>query len=519
MLKIAARKSDLARLQAYTVADALLECHPELEVNFEFSSSFGDKNPHVKLSEMPEKGAFTQDFEEGLKQGRFDLVVHSWKDLPTQMPFHSRIFTLPRQDPRDVLLVKKNSLESIRAQKRIDVLTSSPRRAYHIKPFIKDFFPIALTEDQIFSHEVRGNIPTRLKKLVTSNEHSLIVAKAALDRLLSSSNSEFSQVQQEMRSYLDQCHFMVLPLSTFPTAAAQGALAIEVLESNAGVIQYLEKIHCQETYDHVKRERDLLASLGGGCHQKVGMTALSHDRGEFFSAQGLRPDHSTISILDFMNSQQSSPTQYLPHELYPLLEGHSSAKPELFFSRSYLSVDVPAHDSIFVSKDTALPLEWDENYKKKESVILSCSGLMTWRKLAQRGLWVSACSESLGEEYLPNVQYLSGREHRWLKLTHDGPHESEFMDSYPTYKLTAVAPHLRPDLSDKKAFYWMSGSQFMEAIRHNPDIMEGDHACGPGSSYKAIRSKLPSHKDLKIYLNYKQWYEDLSNSHGGNDEC
>ena len=81
---IGSRRSDLARIQAYQVGETLRGAHPQIEINYSFHESLGDKNLNDPLWQMPEKGVFTQDFREGLLRGDFDLVVHSWKDLPLE---------------------------------------------------------------------------------------------------------------------------------------------------------------------------------------------------------------------------------------------------------------------------------------------------------------------------------------------------------------------------------------------------------------------------------------------------
>ena len=96
-LTIAARRSELARIQAYQVGDALATAHPHLDLEFSFHESLGDRNQNDPLWQMPEKGVFTQDFREGLLAGNFDLVVHSWKDLAIEDDLETEIVaTLPR---------------------------------------------------------------------------------------------------------------------------------------------------------------------------------------------------------------------------------------------------------------------------------------------------------------------------------------------------------------------------------------------------------------------------------------
>ena len=110
-VRIAARHSDLARLQAYRVGDALKRAHPGLEIVYNFRASLGDLNQTDPLWRMPEKGVFTEDFLKDLTQDAADLVVHSWKDLPTEpRPETEIVATLARADARDLLLFRRDRL-------------------------------------------------------------------------------------------------------------------------------------------------------------------------------------------------------------------------------------------------------------------------------------------------------------------------------------------------------------------------------------------------------------------------
>ena len=136
-LKIASRKSDLARLQAYQVGAALSKAHPQHEVHYHFRQSLGDINQSDPLWKMPEKGVFTEDFREGLLKGEWDMVVHSWKDLPIDIPEGSEIAaTLPRADMRDLFLLKKKAWEKVQKSGSLRVFTSSPRRIYNLEHFL-----------------------------------------------------------------------------------------------------------------------------------------------------------------------------------------------------------------------------------------------------------------------------------------------------------------------------------------------------------------------------------------------
>src|SRR5438876_6414022 len=213
---IASRRSDLARIQAYQVGEALKTAHPQIEIDYSFHESLGDLNQNDPLWQMPEKGVFTQDFRAGLLRGDFDLVVHSWKDLAIEDDPDTEIAaTLPRADARDLLLVPGSRWPEIERTGAMSILTSSPRRSYNLNSFLGTALPAQLRELNFV--DVRGNVPTRVRKLFQLNADGLIVAKAAIDRLLEAEPGEFADTRAELRRVPSQCRWMVLPLSPNPS--------------------------------------------------------------------------------------------------------------------------------------------------------------------------------------------------------------------------------------------------------------------------------------------------------------
>jgi len=286
---IASRRSELARIQAVQVGEALRAAHPHLEINYSFRESLGDKNQNDPLWQMPEKGVFTQDFREGLLRGEFDLVVHSWKDLTIENDPETEIAaTLPRADARDLLLIRNDRWAEVERTGVISILTSSPRRGYNLDSFLREELPAKLRELNFVN--VRGNVPTRVRKLFQSDVDGLIVAKAALDRLLEANQEEFAATQTELREALSRCRFIVLPLRANPSAPAQGALAIEIHQRREDLRYLLAPINCPETLAVVAREREILASYGGGCHQKIGVSVLRRPFGEITFLRGVTDD-------------------------------------------------------------------------------------------------------------------------------------------------------------------------------------------------------------------------------------
>src|SRR5215475_7082109 len=206
---VASRRSDLARVQAYQVGEALRAAHPQIKINYSFHESLGDKNLNDPLWQMPDKGVFTQDFREGLLRGDFDLVVHSWKDLAIEDDPQTQIAaTLPRADARDLLLIREDRWPQIQHTGHVSMLTSSPRRAYNLDSFLRSALPADLRTLTFVN--VRGNVPTRIRKLFQSDVDGLIVAKAAIDRLLESEQPEFSITRSEIRKGLARARWMVL---------------------------------------------------------------------------------------------------------------------------------------------------------------------------------------------------------------------------------------------------------------------------------------------------------------------
>src|SRR6185436_321662 len=182
--------------------------------------------------QMPEKGVFTQDLREGLLAGRYDLAVHSWKDLAIEDDGTTEIAaTLPRADMRDLLLVRADRWQDVEATGRLTVLTSSPRRSYNLNQFLRKALPGDIKE--LDFQPVRGNVPTRVRKMWQPGADALVVAKAAIDRLLQASQTEFAETQAALRQALAACRWMVLPLRENPTAPAQGALAVEIKRDRA----------------------------------------------------------------------------------------------------------------------------------------------------------------------------------------------------------------------------------------------------------------------------------------------
>lgn len=493
---IASRRSDLARIQAYQVGEALTTEHPQIEIDYSFHESLGDRNQNDPLWQMPEKGVFTQDFREGLLRGDFDLVVHSWKDLAIdEDPETEIVATLPRADARDLLLVPKERWPEVERTGVMTILTSSPRRSYNLGSFLREALPAKIGELNFTN--VRGNVPTRVRKLLESGTDGLIVAKAALDRLLEAKQSEFAATQAELRQALSRCRWMVLPLHENPSAPAQGALAIEILSRRSDVRELLTPLNCVETFAAVTQEREILRSYGGGCHQKIGANVLRRPFGEITFLKGLTDDGQVLDLYA-LSASQPRPPKVSSEQLWPLNPSESN-----WFSREPIPIEiVDGQPALWIAKADALPDDW---FPGAEQIVWA-SGVQTWKKLARRGVWVHGSAESLGEQEPQKINSLAGRELTWLKLTHAGGYNEGSLPTLATYRLVPKAGQV--ELKGKTYFFWKSGSSFEHALALYPWIKSMTHFCGPGNTVRILeRNGIQPH----VFLDHVQWLREMAN--------
>jgi hydroxymethylbilane synthase len=492
---IASRRSELARIQAYQVGDSLQTLHSQLEINYSFHDSLGDRNQNDPLWQMPEKGVFTQDFREGLVRGDFDLVVHSWKDLAIEEDPETEIAaTLPRADARDLLLVREERWPDVARSGVMTILTSSPRRSYNLETFLRHALPVKL--DELNFGNVRGNVPTRVRKLFESEDDGLIIAKAAIDRLLAAKQGEFAATQSELRRALSQCRWMVLPLRENPSAPAQGALAIETVRRRADVRELLAPLNCPETFAAVSQEREILRGYGGGCHQKIGVSVLRRPFGEITFLRGLTDNGQVLQDYS-LHSTQPRPPKAAKAQMWPLSPFDAD-----WFTREQIPGKPAEIDAaLWIAKADALPDDWSPGRHQ----VVWISGVRSWKRLARRGIWVNGCAESLGEQEPPNIEVLAGGDLTWLKLTHADGYDEGAMPVLATYRL--VPKEGRVDLEGKSYLFWQSGSSFERALSLNPWVKSMTHFCGPGNTQRILeRNGVQPH----VFLDHAQWLKEMS---------
>jgi len=250
-LLIATRSSELALRQARQVQAALARAGVAVELKT--YKTAGDKKLDEPLSAIGGKGLFTKELEVDLAKGAVDCCVHSLKDLPTELPDGLTIgAVLTREDPRDVLIANSvtgaTSIADLPRGSRVG--TSSLRRRAQLMALREDIEVVAL----------RGNVPTRIRKVDDGQVHAAILAAAGVHRL---------GVSQRIASYLDAPQWL--------PAAGQGAIAVEIREDDDRMRGLLFPLHDAETALQVRAERAFLAALEGGCQVPIGALAQESD--------------------------------------------------------------------------------------------------------------------------------------------------------------------------------------------------------------------------------------------------
>ena len=493
-LTIVSRKSILAKLQAIEVSETIKNKFPETKIIFKTKDTSGDIDLTTPLHKMPEMGVFTSDIREELLSGKADIAVHSWKDLPVDLEEGTEVAaTIKRVDPRDVLIFKKKSLK----KNKIEIFTSSPRRQENLSKFLKKALPFEI--DSLSFTDIRGNILTRVQKLQDSNADGLVLAKAALDRLLfpvEEGSRELDSFKDDLSEFL----WMVIPSSQNPCAPGQGALAIEVKSGNEKVIELLNEINDLDVFKDVEDEREKLKKYGGGCHQKIGVSIENHPLGKITTEKGLTPDNELIDKRSFFPfKKELSKFENPIKDFYPKLK-----KDFKLFSRSKINDGI---DKIKTIKNSGLYISRASAIEKGTAIDLSnvvwTSGVENWFKLAKKGIWVNGTSDSLGEEQSKPDSFM--KKVNWFLVSHIDS-ESKDKKLIATYKL--VPEKEIEDLSKYSHFYWMSISSFKEALKRFPSIENAEHSCGLGKTFDELNKLYPN--KIKPFLNYEDWLEKVN---------
>ena len=276
-IKIGTRASKLALWQANWVKSALTANDSSRNVELVTIKTKGDKILDVPLAKVGGKGLFVKEIEQGLLDHRIDIAVHSMKDMPAAIPDGLCIGAIPQREVATDVLISKKNLEFAELPAGAVIGTSSLRRAAQLRHARSDIEIIPL----------RGNLDTRLKKLATENLDAIVLAAAGVLRL---------GLEDRITEYLNS--EIMLP------AVGQGALCIEMRQSDPKIGPMVKPLDDSQTRAIVLGERAFLNRLGGSC--QVPIAGHGEIKGNNFQLTGLVADIDGSCIF---KSDLSGPTE------------------------------------------------------------------------------------------------------------------------------------------------------------------------------------------------------------------
>lgn len=240
---IGTRGSPLALAQTELIKKLLFAAQPAIAVEIKIIKTSGDIFQTASLTTGAGKGLFTKEIEDQLLTGTIDVAVHSLKDLPTVLPDGLTIGAVPpREDAHDLLVTKQPA-----------TLASLPRGAVVASSSIRRRAQLLAARPDLRLVEIRGNVETRLRKLVETDSWSAtVLAAAGLNRL-------------GLRPRWPQLHWRPMAFDVMIPAVGQGAIACEVRANDFTTQEVLAKINDAGTLACTEAERVFLRALGGGC--------------------------------------------------------------------------------------------------------------------------------------------------------------------------------------------------------------------------------------------------------------
>lgn len=244
---IGSRGSKLALYQSNLVKSLLEQAEPGLTCEVRIIHTKGDKILDVALSKIGDKGLFTKELERALLDDEVDLCVHSTKDMPTALPEGLAIMGMPkRANAQDAIISSTPGLTVDSLPQGARVATGSLRRVAQLLRRRPD----------IEACEIRGNVDSRVKRVLDGEFDAGILAAAGVERL---------GLQDAVSGNI--------PTGVLIPAAGQGAIAIEARQNDAEIAALLEKITDRDTLLAVTAERFVLGALEGGCQVPMGIHA------------------------------------------------------------------------------------------------------------------------------------------------------------------------------------------------------------------------------------------------------
>lgn len=279
-MTIGTRGSDLALTQTRDVIRRLAGCWRQLTVRESIIQTTGDRRRDVSLAELgrtadhgaPVKGVFIKELEDALGDGRIDAAVHSLKDMPSELlPGFTLAAILPRVPVEDVLI----SRQPLPATADTDtVIARLPRGAVVATGSVRRACELGRLRPDLTCVDLRGNVPTRLRKLTADDApDAIVLARAGLQRLGFMRSDGTVDAGRLAGFDLPALAMAVIDTDSMLPAAGQGAVAVECRAGDEAARRWLAALHDDTSAACVAAERAFLAGLGAGCDTPVGAHA------------------------------------------------------------------------------------------------------------------------------------------------------------------------------------------------------------------------------------------------------
>lgn len=244
---VGTRGSQLALTQTQMVIDDLSKHYPDMVFDIKVIVTKGDRIQHVSIEKIGDKGAFVKEIEEALLKGEIDLAVHSLKDMPAEVTKGLIFAESPLREDASDTLVTRHAIKSVMdLPQNAVVATGSKRRSYQLLQIRPDLNVIG----------IRGNVDTRIRKMLEQNMDGVILATAGLNRLK----------LNEQKDY----HCVRISVEDMVPSPAQGVLGIQIRENHSELLERINQISDSDTNIQARAERSFLKGLGGNCHLPIG---------------------------------------------------------------------------------------------------------------------------------------------------------------------------------------------------------------------------------------------------------
>jgi len=511
----------------------------------------GDEDTSKPLWQLDGKDFFTKELDTALLNKQVDLVVHSYKDLGSERPDGIKLAAVTkRKYPHDILFIKKTVIQQLKNNElnKLVVGTSSPRRMTNITAHLKHYLPFG-ENLKVETISLRGNVNTRLQKCAGPDYDAIVLALPGIERLATGLSNQDNPAYQRhgdprtiLTNLLTSLDFMILPTSQFPAAASQGALGVECLENNQELLKKLARLECAETKKEVRKEREVFASFGGGCHLAVGITARNV------------ANQTRLNVLGVADDKHVEKNELITMEGLPALPEFSTPlqKKEIFIGISPASAKQAngyCYDQLLVKKPIGAPLKLTagltdilyasgrafefghELAQSNPQAKVWASGTRTWKKMAKAGYWCHGCADALGEGEVKSLResdlltLMTGKP-QWSVVTNDTSENilGSAIGVYTTQpreesldldkdkgkgKEKETNKEFKQQIEKVKIFFWSSFNQYLFYNKTYNLSQTAHHLCGLGKTYTKFQENNITVRPISGMKEFIKWSEEI----------